>query len=544
VPFYPRPSSSATHLTFSSSDIPAIDILNWLLCDGSTTASGNNKFSWASTNRLKPVRVAPPSHIALLSTVIVHPSFTTRCDDSNHLHVPAYAISYLRGLLRTVGPVNANFRAAFDFSKSSSSSFGRGSSNSIDNMNDDDSDHITGGFVESQLLWKNATDFWAVFGWACRCAAEHPQRWQYWRVWLDFVIEAMERDWDERLSKDIASGKTSKGKSAPAYPLLRESLLVTFLADLERQRKNIEREVLRALFAFCNDHSATHLYYKEVFKKETATIKSQNKRKRADAVVDLENDRFGDYFDDYDYDDYDDDDDDDDADGQDEISASASRPKKKGRKHKSETAISSFNLTDTVAESIPLRLRIFRLLSAAAYYISDVFMPVDELYEKFTDELRKLPLPVFRLFIQSHTSILPRMVQVTLLRVVANNLLPHNKPDPAEVDPNHGSCSDLTQLIMTECYLPFAAKFTNTEDNAKLSMTLESLMWYLFDQIEIKYSDELCNAVETGIRAREGRIPRRAGRMSAADKQAREALARSAENLRALLDVLAAAAKK
>jgi len=406
-------------------------------------------------------------------------------------------------------------------------------------MSDDDSDHLTGGFVESQLLWKNATDFWAVFGWACRCAAEHSQRWQYWRVWLDFVIEAMERDWDERLSKDIASGKTSKGKSAPAYPLLRESLLVAFLADLKRQRKNIEREVLRALFAFCNDNSTTRLYYKEVFKKETATIKSQNKRKRADAVVDLENDEFGDYFDDYDYGDYDDDD----ADGQDEISASASRPKKSGRKPKSETAASSFTLTDTIAESVPFRLRVFRLLSAVAYYISDVFMPVDELYEKFTDELRKLPLPVFRLFIQSHTSMLPQVVQLTLLRVVANNLLPHNKPDPAEVDPEHGTGSDLTQLIMTECYLPFAAKFNNIEDNAKLSMTLESLMWYLFEQIEIQYSDKLCDAVETGIRAREGRIPRRAGRMSAADKQAREALARSAENLRALLDVLAAAAE-
>jgi hypothetical protein len=345
------------------------------------------------------------------------------------------------------------------------------------------------------------------------------------------MVGVLEADWDERLARDQEENNKRDG-----YPMLSGSLLAGYLDGLRRDRKNVVREALRAVFAFCDAEnlSSDRAMYREVFEKETVVGQPGNKkskRKRAEeAVVDLENDRFGDYLDDDDFAS-----DEEDEEGEDLPMPRARR--KPGRKPRGEGggAGSSFTLTDDIAETVPFRLRIFRLVSAASYYLPETFAPVDELYEKFTGTVRGLPLPMFRLFVASHPPVLPESVQVSFLRLVIEEMLPRH-PDPADVDPECESRHGVTVLMMEKCFLPFAANRVTAEDNAKLSLALESLMWFVYSQISIEYSEGLRRAVETGIKAREERIKKRAA--GAGDKAARETLARSARNLRALVDVV------
>ncbi|KAK4151504.1 hypothetical protein C8A00DRAFT_17074, partial [Chaetomidium leptoderma] len=295
---------------------------------------------------------------------------------------------------------------------------------------------------------------------------------------------------------------------------------------------------LRGLFAFSDGETVAsdRAVFREVFERETVVGKGvKSKRKRGEEmVVDLENDRFGDYLD---------------AEESEEEEEEEGVPapkarRKPGRKPKGEGS-ASFTLTDGIAETVPFRLRIFRLLSAVSYYLPETFASVSELYERFTDHVRGLPLPMFRLFIESHQSALPNDVRVSFLRMVIEEMLPRNHPEPADVDPENGAGNGVTLLVMQQCFLPFAANKVTAEDNAKLSLALESMMWFVYSQIEVEYSGALRRAVEAGIKAREGKIRKRGGvaKADSADKAARETLARSARSLRALVDVIAAAGR-
>lgn len=423
---------------------------------------------------------------------------------------------------------------------------------------------LAGAFARSQLVFRRAGDFWAVLGWAFRCAAEHPRRWRWWRVWLDFVVSVLEADLDERLALDKDKNHHEEGgvEESEGYDggLAAGSLVVGYVEGLRRERRNALREVMRAVFAFSDAETAAsdRKVFREVFEKETL-VGVKSKRKRGEeAVVDLENDRFGDYLD---GEDFEDEGDDSEYEQQEPAVPTPKGRRKPGRKAAAGKATAdTFTLTDAIAETVPFRLRIFRLLSAVSYYLpsSSPLCPVDELYETFTDHVRGLPLPLFRLFIESHPATLPEYVQVSLLRMVVDALLPPSiphRPDPEAVDPEHGAGHvTLTPAVMERCFLPYAAHRVTPEDNAKLSLALESMLWYLYAEIGVAYSEGLRRAVETGIRAREDRINRRrgggaggrkgggaAGEYPGPGEAAREALARSARNLRALVDVIAVA---
>ncbi|KAK4149739.1 hypothetical protein C8A00DRAFT_37669, partial [Chaetomidium leptoderma] len=212
----------------------AIHILSGLLSDGTTNPS---LLRHRQQKKPKPALIPPPSQIALLTTLIIHPSFTSRPSETSNLHAASHALAYLRSLLSTTGAVNANFRAAFDFTSTASSRAANGrttsrhtSSSSSDDDDDDSSssDALTGTFARSQLVFGGrAADFWAVLGWAFRCAAEYPHRWRYWRGWLGFVVGVLEADFDERLARDQLMGRgVGRGKSARPYPMLGGSLVV------------------------------------------------------------------------------------------------------------------------------------------------------------------------------------------------------------------------------------------------------------------------------------------------------------------------------
>ncbi|KAL1838363.1 hypothetical protein VTJ49DRAFT_2772 [Mycothermus thermophilus] len=565
----------------------AIQILSGFLSDGSRDNSAiANPPKYPQQQpppppKLKPALVPPPSQLALLATLVIHPSFTSLSPETGDLHTAAHALAYLRGLVSTVGPVNANLGAAFGFTHAGARSTRSGGGFHPDGAgsSEDSDDALTSKFARDQLVFQRAREFWSVLGWAFRCAVEYPHRWRHWRVWLDLVVGALEADFDERLARDRAAGRTGKGKSAVPYPMLKESIVVRYLEDLRRDCRPVLREVMRALFAFLDEENqgSDRALYREVFESETRVSKGKRKREEDDLpMVDLENGQFGDYLDEHDFWS------EEEMDDGNSAAAAESAPTpplssqrkrgRPGRKPKTAaaaaTAASSSvplpTLPDDVASTIPFRLRIFRLLSNIAFYLpsANILAPIGELYETFTDHVRALPLPAYRAFVVSHNhdNSLPDEVQITFLRILADALLPPTKPsgsrtrgsaaaaaaaaarpDPADVDPDcfEPGSQGVTPLVLQECFLPFAAARVTAEDNARLSLALESMAWFVYPRIEMHYTDGLRCAVEKGIKAREEKIRKRAGgREDVGERMAREVLARSARNLRVLVEVL------
>ncbi|KAL2270357.1 hypothetical protein VTJ83DRAFT_2541 [Remersonia thermophila] len=577
--------------------------------------------------KLQPALVPPPGQLALVATLAIHPSFTSLAPDAADLHTAAHALAYLRGLVGTVGPVHANLGAAFSFSaragglgggggarstRSGGGGLGGGFGSGLGGGGGEDSDDAPASrFARDQLVFRRGRDFWSVLGWAFRCAAEHPHRWRHWRVWLDLMVGVLEADLDERLARDQAASSSSSSSSS-SYPMLRESLVARYLEDLRRDGRPVLKEVMRALLAFLDpeNQASDRALYREVFENETRRTRGKRKREDDLPLVDLEKDRFGDYLDD-DEDVWSEDDAKEEGDGAASLPSAAAatattpsppqqRRGRPGRKPKAAavtvtttTTTSTVSLPDDVASTIPLRLRLFRLLSNVSFYLpaahGSPIAPVEELYEAFADRVRALPLPAYRALVASHhhhhhnAHVLPDDVQITFLRVLADSLLPPTagrtrtrtqtktqtqtrtrarentvsaaagsfRPDPADVDPDGLGASALgvTPLALQECFLPFAAARVTAEDNARLALALESMAWLVYLRAELGYSDALRRAVERGIQAREDKIRKRAaggrgggssggGEEDARERVAREALARSARNLRAWVDVL------
>ena len=506
-------------------------------------------------NKLKTTpaaaRIPPPAQIALLSTLTIHPLYTSRAPERTHLHVATQSTAYLRGLLNVVGPISANLRAAFKFSGGDRSK-GRGRTYNSSSDDDSDSDCIGLKYAAEQSIWRRAPDFWAILGWAFRCAFSYPHRWKYWRLWLEYMVDALESDWDERFKIDEEDHKRLElQRGSPMgdceYPSLHQSLLALYLDDLHNDRKQPLREVMRALMAFTDvDSSADTPFFKEIFSNETTIGPRKNKRKRAQAV-DLENDQFGDYFDRID-DDFGSEDEDEMA-----VDPPTAEPRKQTRRGGGQSSKQAppFRLSTGVVESIPLRLRLFRLLSAATVTIPKKFAPVNDLYEKIADRIRGLPLPTFKLFVESHANLLPEEVYISLLRKIIEGLLPESgrgaskRPDPGHVDKEIDERNGISVLMLEKCFLPFASDRVTAEENAKLSLILEQMLWYLYNYAEsnVECTEELRSAVEKGIKAREDKIRKKGAAAGKGDEKfAKAALERSARNLRVLLDVLRAVA--
>ncbi|KAK3938490.1 hypothetical protein QBC46DRAFT_389990 [Diplogelasinospora grovesii] len=464
--------------------------------------------------------------------------------------------------------------------------------------------------AQEQSVWRRAPDFWTVLGWAFRCAAQYPKRWQYWELWLEYMLDVLDMDWDDRLGYDQheqmlkkqeaeeAETKTkpkTKKKDKDKYPMLEQSLLVAYLDDLHRERKNVVREVMRALFAYADadadvnqnnsKQGADSGVYKEIFNKETAppvNKKERTKRKREKLMLDLEHDKFGDYYLDQnefdlegdgtvDLDDFDEDDE-----GQyevkqeEEYGSDASTPRAytakskakangihrgdsdaetdaselpippprrgRGRPTKARPATSAAakqngtriparggrnagpTIPDGVADTISIRQRLFRLLSGASYYIEDKSCAeIHDLYEMYTDRVRQLPLGAFRLFVQPHSTSLPDDIYVSFMRHLIDKFLPTSGlPDPWEVDYEAAQINGFSLAMLEQCFLPFAANKVAVEDNAKLSIVLESMCWFIYARrgCDLEVSPSLKRAVEKGIAAREERSkPRQSQRI-------------------------------
>ncbi|KAK4443942.1 hypothetical protein QBC34DRAFT_442931 [Podospora aff. communis PSN243] len=527
--------------------LPTILLLDNLLTDG--TAPLGLKIA-------PPGRVPPPPQLAFLNTLTIHPSYTSRSPNTTNLHVAARALAFLRGVLELAGPVNANFRSAFIFRRPTRYRESRrgaryDSSPCISSYSSSDTEGLEGRLANEQSIWRRGTDFWSVLGWAFRCASSYPERWRHWQVWLEYMVQVLEKDWDDRKAMDLNEEGIEEGQESPDWKWLnlRESLLVIYLEDLKRDRKDVLKEVMRALMAFTVEDTVDSKVYQEVFERELAPPPGKSKRKRAATAGEPEPEEFkslADWALDEDFG----------SEDEDEGIPGSPTPRRRttirikttGRKPgrpriTTSPKAQSFKVSDSMTETVLLRLRLFRLLSAAAAWIPDLSFQVDDLYHTFTERVCTAPLPMFRVFIDSlpFAYNIDSFIHVSLLRHFAEKLLTHKRPDPEDIEPDIKG--GIPPMVVAKCFLPYAADRVMVEENAKVSLVLDSMAWYIYrnaEEITPEEVKQLGSAVGKGIKAREDKIKKRNAGLTAADREAREILDRSTRSLRVFVQVLEA----
>ncbi|KAK0389495.1 hypothetical protein NLU13_3070 [Sarocladium strictum] len=487
--------------------VPAINLLNSALA---TSASGRQTIP-------KPVAVPPASHIALLSTLAIHPLYTSRAEKQDQCTVANLSLAYLQSLLEIAGPLNADFRTAFQFNVSPRWTR-RGGFNSTGNNSDAsdaesdrDDDRLRGKMSNDSSVWNRSRDFCVVVGWAFRCSTLHPNRWQYWRRWLSFVLDVLEKDWDERTRLDHENHEISSRSGEAVKTLREQSIIAQYMKELTGRAGC--KTIVKAMLTTGEENAVA---FPEIFDREPrGPRKSSNKRKR-DAVLDLENDRFGDYFDD------------------ESISSGVSEPptpqKPKDGRARPVAATSNGNV-----ESIQLRLRLFKIISAAM----DVLEPdvLGDLYLILACELKNLPLDMFALLITTRSTPLGRISQHALIKDLLRLFI--NKV-PRAIDEDN-----LLDLEMAKKHLiNQAANTSAVEDNAKLSLVIEStlqLLWQDRSSTPGEFANGLAEAAEKGIVARGAKVKRKrsaSGKTQRGEGIAQHVLARSSERIRMLVEIM------
>lgn len=314
-------------------DESALNLLNSLLCDGISHAN-------AST---KPGSIPPPAQLALLATLAVHPKVTSKLNSLASHEIGSVSLSFLRNVLATVGPVNGKLRDAFVYhgdDRRSRRQVSNGSSHSGADNKKHDLGQIRGKMAGENSVWQRGQDFWKVLGWAFNCSALYPHRWRWWKPWLEYMVDVLEEDYEERKRLDEESDSSDEHNE---YTLLRKSLLVSYLSP-NGGRSTQLRPIMNALFADGSESSTK--IFKEIFSNEAkiASKTTTKKRKR----VDFDKDDFGDYADD--------------------SSSGGSQPPTPEHDRIAARAVGDTTpwTRSPLTETIPLRLRLFALVRIIA----------------------------------------------------------------------------------------------------------------------------------------------------------------------------------
>ena len=521
----------------------ALKLANSLLTSAPTSAD----------NRPSTALILPPLQLAFVNNLIIHPKHTSRPETPERLEVASLALSYLENLLEAAGPVNANLSAAFQFNNNYSPRPRRRNPNPHDDSysddfgddgSDDENGRVVGRLGNQESLWNCGRDFWSVVGWAFNCSVVHPARWRWWRVWLDFMLRAMEEDWVVRVLKDEAANRRRGGADGEfELDALYKSLLATYFTQLTG-RANGVKWIVKALFA--DGQQSSMLLFKEVFPAETRDMQGRKKRKR-DVDLDLENFVYADYGDT--------DDELEDSPVPGEEFLSPTRPTRSSRIN-TEREPDSFEHYEENEEAIralvPFRLRLMTLLSRLAYAMPRLFTPLEDLHEQFAIAMKGLPLPLFAAMLNPISNPLLSPLDTTsdpaaatdayavLLKELLVLLLPPKFPDPGRIDAAADREGRLTQEMAEKCFVYYAADSASAEDNAKLSILTESMLVYLFEKEALVGSSALREAVAAGVEARgkKARVRKRGKVLIQGDVLAKEMLDSSAEMIMMILDAV------
>ena len=507
---------------------PAVQLLAANLAAGRSRAASATT---TTTTTTRPALVPPASHLALLNTLTIHPLHTTRADKPESLEVSARALAYLRDVLHVVGPFNADFKTAFMFRPPArSGGLGGRSGHFRSNTNADNSDvsdgeaeggedRLSSVLANSASVWQRGQDFWSVVGWAFNCCTLYPKRWKHWLTWLEFMIEVLQADWDERERRDAENHEARGGapQDPPPATLRKQSIMCMYMRP-ENGRQLSFKHMLRAILA--DGGSVTSSSFREVFDKEQRGPKKENKKRKRE-TLDLDNDKYGDYFDD------------------DPMSSGTSEPPTPQKPR--DTRKVSFGTSQAgFAESIPLRLRLFKLLSLAVFTLDNA--EIFSLYD-LTSSLLVLPLHSFFLVTSQRPGDLVPDAHITLTKLLLERLVPSTRRNPRRVDQQAEDEGRLTSPMLEHCYAAHPANTVALEDNAKLSLVVEKALLLLWQCDALDVTPSFREAVERGVAAREAKARKKrttgkARNPDGADDVALDMLVDSGERIRALLDTL------
>ncbi|KAK7432787.1 hypothetical protein QQZ08_000649 [Neonectria magnoliae] len=495
----------------------AINLLNSIVGSGASKRASKKK---------KTIAIPPPAHLALLNTLIVHPLHTTRAEKQEHLDVPSQALDYLRNLLKIVGPINADFRTAFRFH--SIPRFGRRWGHNTHANDSDlsegelsgDEERLRGKISNEGSLWSRGQDFWSTIGWAFNCSILYPHRWRYWKVWLEFMLDVLEADWAERERCDKEAHRSTGEDSEMPRASRDEAIILMYMEQQDGRTQGGIKGILKALFADGGEISSSA--FREIFDKEPKGPRKQSTKRKREEVLDLEKDKFGDYFED------------------ESLSSGISEPPTPQKPKDTRKSGSAGAYQPGMVESITLRLRLFKLLSAATYAMRKR-ADLDRLYEGYAASIKLLPLQTFSLIVSQRPNVLIPEAHITITKELFHILLPASYKNPAKVDREADAGGFLTTPMLEHCYILNPANTIAMEDNAKLSLVVESAIQLLWSCDMLEYSGDLVAAAEKGIIAREAKAKkRRTGKVKgdASDAVAQNVLKNSGQRIRVLMEAL------
>lgn len=377
-----------------------------------------------------------------------------------------------------------------------------------------DFDKIENDLAESDAIWARAEDLWQVIGWAFNCSVLHKKRWTRWSLWLDYMVDVLQKDWEARGIEFGEGGTSDEDEDDP-----REKSMIVRYLNPDDEIAGRERKLVRAVFADGGPKAAGE--FTEVWRNETKERKKGADLEKIEAKINIETDDYGDYMEE----DKDSDLEDVERDPDDAYQF---------RLNESDSIASLPDLANPLGgiDSIHLRLRILSLLSTVSAVLPDSFTSLATLYDLYLEHILPLPLPTFFLLISPsslrhfHPGAASSLTQYILCSMIASSA-----PLPTK--------DDLTQEVLEESYLPFAANTGSIADNAKVSLCVETLLRLLSLHLGLAWTPTLQDAVEKGIDARENKA-KRSGRKAArgtGGENEREWLVGSANRIRSVIQM-------
>ncbi|KAF2215800.1 hypothetical protein CERZMDRAFT_13566, partial [Cercospora zeae-maydis SCOH1-5] len=441
-----------------------------------------------------PACVPPPQHLALASTLVVHPSMTTRTDDPDKHGAADHALKYLRQVVAMVGVESAGLREALQFGQSATMRSGRSkraktrrSDVAYESDEGEDTNRLRSHFAEKQSLGENAQDFWAVVGWAFNCSVKHKARWQRWQIWLQLMLDIIQRDFE------------GHGTIAGKPTTLSQTLFAQYMSTVGAGRNNMRR-LMRAVLADGSEKSIRE--FGEIWKNETKPPKKQQESRPAKRPkLDLDNDEYGDYLEN--------DSEDDTAETRSATSRSAAALRRRRRSRtpahletgpESEECENGFEDDTEVdaieafggMEAIHLRQRFLAMFTAFSRIAPSLLGDTEELFSIFTEFIRPLPLPLFQQFVLPTTAYMSADLQTSLNEMLSRPLLGTNATqgliDQREFESSFATCT---------------ATNASYVDNAKVSLLSESMLRALWTSGHLNNDlSRLKSLVEKGIQLR------------------------------------------
>ncbi|KAI9810425.1 MAG: hypothetical protein M1826_003615 [Phylliscum demangeonii] len=487
--------------------------------------SGNNQALSLLTHLLTPlgpldaslpsiVYIPPPDHLSLLITLIVHPALTGGHISSERSQASNAAWRYLSSANQLLGPIKANFAAAFAFNLSTRDRRGGQDRRKADQSERQAEEHaphlINSSIAHEGSLWACAEDFWHVVGWAFNSSTTYPKRWSRWKLCLQLMLDILDDDWAAHV--EIFEQEPRDRSHDSAETALTNALITKFLSDSSRGMGG-QRRVMRAVFA--DGSLKSQREFREIFRDETRAWKNaeDGRKRKRDAKVNIDEDVFGDYFDP----------DDQEAGTLNEL-ALATRSIRKSAALATVDDDGGHPSPETApAEvfSVILRQRLFSLLCEVSAMQPGRLQTSESLFDAYLDFVRPMPVPAFALFFSPITSA-PHMTLLTrsrLTQFVLRAFISTSAPLPPSqqpLPPQAPAAADGTRLswnILHKCYLRFAACTTSVHDNAKVSLLVEELtkLWYANrrdgrDDLTTEALMTLEDAIEEGVTARHSKI--------------------------------------